>query len=162
MVVGMDTKFQHGFIVGKFMPLHNGHRLVIDTALEQCEQLTICLMSRGDEPIPGVLRLGWLQVLCEGNPCTVVHHTTELPQDESGYGHWNDYLQSIRTICTDAYDAVFSSEAYGERLARDWGAEHVLVDQARISVPVSGTEIRANPHQYFEHLPAIVRQYYEH
>jgi len=40
---------------------------------------------------------------------------------------------------------VFSSEAYGEELARRFGAQAVIVDPQRIKVPVSGTAVRADP-----------------
>lgn len=153
-------KYNHGFIVGKFMPLHNGHVLVIDTALAQCEQVTICLLSRTDEVIPGETRLSWLRSLY-GSQCVVTHHTNELPQDEGGYEHWDQYLASIRLVCSDSYDAVFSSEAYGERLAKDLAAEHMSVDAARTAVPVSGTLIRSNPLKHFDYLPDIVKEYYD-
>ena len=142
------------------MPLHTGHCLLIDIALQQCDHVTVCLMSRGDEPLDGEVRLGWLRSLY-GETCTIVHHTAELPQDESGYDHWDEYLVSVRTVCPDRYDAVFSSESYGERLANDFEAEHVLVDEARTAVPVSGTAIRTNPAKHMQYLPGIVKTYYE-
>ncbi|MEJ7658809.1 MAG: hypothetical protein WKG07_03855 [Hymenobacter sp.] len=37
---------------------------------------------------------------------------------------------------------VFSSEAYGPGLAAHLGAAHVMVDEARRQVPVSGTELK--------------------
>jgi len=153
-------QFQHGFIIGKFMPLHNGHCLVIDTALDQCEQITICLMSQPDEAISGEVRLGWLSELY-GVSCTILHHTATLPRDKSGHDHWEQWLASITKVCSGAYDAVFSSELYGERLATDLGADHVLIDLDRLRVPISGTSIRDNPTQYFEYLPAVVKSYYE-
>lgn len=151
--------FEHGFIVGKFMPLHNGHVFLIDTAITQCEQVTICVLSQPGEPISGEVRLAWITELYP--ECTVVHHQAVLPRDDTGYDNWDVWLESIRLHCPDGYDAVFSSEQYGKRLAADFSAQHVQVDQARIVVPVSGTAIRANPEKHFEYLPAIVKTYYE-
>jgi len=34
-------KFRNGLIVGKFSPLHKGHELLINRALEECETLYI-------------------------------------------------------------------------------------------------------------------------
>lgn len=143
------------------MPLHNGHVLLIDTALDQCDQITVCLMSRSDEPINGEVRLGWLMELYGNKNCTIVHHDVELPQDDSGYEHWDQYLASIRHLCPEQYDVVFSSEQYGERLANDLGAQHVSVDQARTLVPVSGSNIRSNPVAHRKHLPPVVQQFYD-
>jgi NadR type nicotinamide-nucleotide adenylyltransferase len=41
-------------------------------------------------------------------------------------------------------DAVFSSEPYGDELARRFGAVHVCVDHQRVARPVSGTACRAD------------------
>jgi len=118
-------------------------------------------MSRDDEVISGGVRLLWLQQLYESHCCTIVHHTNKLPQDKSGQDHWEEYLQSLLAVCTYKYDAVFSSESYGSRLANDLEATHILVDQARSTIPVSGTAIRDNPDTYIEYLPDIVKSYYE-
>lgn len=151
--------YQHGFVVGKFLPLHNGHVFLIDEAVAACERLTILLLSQPDESIAGSVRLSWLQLLYPG--CTIIHHDIPLPRDSSGYGHWDTWLESILRLCTDDYDAVFSSEAYGATLAADLSADHVLVDQARDQVPISGTTIRQDPSLHFQYLPAIVQTYYE-
>lgn len=143
------------------MPLHNGHVLLIETAFQQCDRVTVCLLSQSGEPIAGETRLRWLTEIYDPKACAVIHHTAKLPRDDTGYGHWEEWLSSIRNVCTDDYDAVFSSEEYGQRLAADLGAQHVLVDEARTAVPVSGTAIRANPQENFKFLPAIVREYYD-
>jgi len=56
-------------------------------------------------------------------------------------------------------DAVFSSEAYGDELARRFGAVHVRVDPGRRSVPVSGTAVRRDPPRYWSLLAAPVRSW---
>ena len=151
--------FQHGFIVGKFMPLHRGHQFLIDTALAECAQVTVLLISQPDESISGVVRLEWLEQLYP--QCNIAHLSTPLPKDKTGYDHWAVWLTAIKDICPQQFDAVFSSEPYGERLATDFDATHRLVDQARTLVPVSGTMIRQNPAQHFQYLPGIVQLYYE-
>jgi NadR type nicotinamide-nucleotide adenylyltransferase len=55
---------------------------------------------------------------------------------------------------------VFSSEAYGDELARRLGARHVLVDAGRARVPVSASQIRARPLAYWDYLPPPVRLHY--
>jgi len=58
---------RRGLVFGKFMPLHRGHQHLIDTALSQCDDLTIVVYDSdppGDfAPMPVELRLGWLQAL---------------------------------------------------------------------------------------------------
>jgi len=58
---------RRGLVFGKFMPLHRGHQLLIDTALSQVDDLTIVVYdSRPDgryPPMPVDKRLGWLREL---------------------------------------------------------------------------------------------------
>jgi NadR type nicotinamide-nucleotide adenylyltransferase len=55
---------------------------------------------------------------------------------------------------------VFSSEGYGDELARRLGARHELVDRERRAVPVSGRRIREDPLACWEYLPECVRPHY--
>src|SRR5207244_7794100 len=57
-------------------------------------------------------------------------------------------------------DYVLASEDYGEKLAEVLGATFVPVDRARVAVPVSATEIRANPSATWPFLPRCVRPYF--
>jgi NadR type nicotinamide-nucleotide adenylyltransferase len=57
-------------------------------------------------------------------------------------------------------DAVFSSEPYGDELARRFGAVHVCVDPARGEVPVSGTAVRADPVRYWDMLAPPTRAWF--
>ena len=154
----MHTVYQHGLIVGKFMPLHKGHLFLIEAAQSQAELLTIVLISLPDDPIPGPMRLLWLTQTVPG--VSIVYHDAVLPKDESGFGHWDDWSESIRAAVPTSIDVVFSSEDYGVRLAKDCNAAHVLVDKARSAVPVSATQIRADPKQYADFLPEPVRLYF--
>ena len=54
-------KYNHGFVLGKFMPLHSGHIFLLETAKKQCNKLTILLCAQPDDPIPGAIRLKWLK-----------------------------------------------------------------------------------------------------
>ena len=49
-----------GFVLGKFMPPHQGHVLLCDFARAYCETLTILVCSLESEPIPGRLRHAWM------------------------------------------------------------------------------------------------------
>lgn len=152
-------RFKHGFLLGKFMPLHTGHIYLVETALPQCEKLTILVTAMASDPIPPDLRVEWVKK--QFPEANVVHDPDELPRDQSGVGFWDMWRDSIRTYCPDDYDAVFSSEKYGDRLAQELGAIHVAVDPARTTVPISATDIRNDPKKHWEYIPEIVRPYYE-
>jgi HTH-type transcriptional regulator, transcriptional repressor of NAD biosynthesis genes len=152
-------KFATGLILGKFMPIHKGHQYLIDFALQQVEHLTVIVGSLADEPIPGQLRYQWVKELYPA--VNVQHCTDENPQ----YPHehtdfWNIWVASIRRLMPQGPDVVFTSEEYGEELARRLGASHILCDLSRSSVPVSATSIRNNPYENWQFIPEPVRPYF--
>lgn len=152
-------KYNHGFVLGKFMPLHAGHVFLLETAEAQCEKLTILVFTEPNDPIPGDIRLHWVRQQFPG--ADIVHHAKPLPRDASQTAFWDVWRKSIEEHCEGRiFEAVFSSEAYGQRLAKDLKAEHVAVDLDRIKYPVSGTDIRNDPGAYVEFIPEIVRTYY--
>lgn len=143
------------------MPLHYGHMHLIDTARKACEKLTIMLFCLEGDQIPCLTREKWLrETYPEEN---IITNTDTLPRDDSGVEHWDVWMDSIRTHTKEAsFGAVFSSESYGESLAEELDATHVMVDTKRTVVPISGTEIRKNPTKYQKYLPECVRAYYTH
>ena len=62
-----------GLIIGKFMPPHLGHLYLVEQARSRVEQLTVILFTRPRDPVPGELRLRWLQELLPGG--TVLRET---------------------------------------------------------------------------------------
>jgi HTH-type transcriptional regulator, transcriptional repressor of NAD biosynthesis genes len=152
-------RFATGMILGKFMPLHKGHQHLIEFARPQVEHLTVIVGSLAAEPIPGHLRFDWVRELYP--ELAVYHCTDENPQ----YPHehpdfWTIWVRSIRRFLPDGPEVVFSSEEYGEELARRLGTVHVSCDLARDAVPISATRIRENPYANWHFIPELVRPYY--
>src|SRR5882757_5149220 len=139
-----SPKFQHGFVLGKFMPLHAGIVYLMETARAKSETLTVLLCSRPDDPIPGDIRFEWL---VERFPeVDMVHHPEPLPRDQNDPHFWDLWCRAILEYCPGRqFDAVFSSEAYGSRLAHELQSVPVQVDLDRLAYPVSGTDIRRDP-----------------
>ena len=57
---------KRGLVFGKFLPLHRGHQLMIETALSQVDDLTLLVYDStrpGDDRMPIELRLSWLRDL---------------------------------------------------------------------------------------------------
>ena len=156
---GNAHRARTGLILGKFLPPHAGHLHLIRTAIEQVEELTILVCSLEREPIPGTQRTAWLRELVPG--ARVVLLAEELPSEpEDDPRFWELWTDAIRRSLGFAPEVVFTSEDYGDELARRLGARHVLVDRARSAVPVSGTAIRANPMDNWTHIPAPVRPWF--
>ncbi len=141
-----------GFIVGKFYPPHRGHKHLIDTARRQVDRLIVMIAHHPSQTIPGELRREWLE---EIHPNCDIHLVPDALEDDSR--QWAEF--TLRYLGRPP-DVVFSSEEYGPEYSRLMGAQHVLVDQARAVVPISGTLIRSTPLKYFDFLEPCVRAYF--
>jgi len=145
-----------GLIIGKFLPPHRGHAYLIETALRQVDRLIVLVCSLEREPIPGGRRVEWLREMFPG--VDVRHHTNENPSwPHEDPRFWEIWIASIKRHVPEAVDLVFSSEEYGEELARRLGSRHVLVDRERSRYPVSGHAVRNDPVGNWVFVPECVR-----
>ena len=151
---------RRGLVLGKFLPYHAGHAHLIRTARSQVDVLTVLVCSIAREPIPGATRFGWV---AESHPdCRVVHVAEEVPQTpEEDPGFWPIWTDLVRRHAGEI-DVVFTSEDYGDELARRLGARHVCVDRARTAYPLSGSAIRRDPLAHWDYIPPVVRPSYVH
>ena len=141
-----------GVVVGKFYPPHRGHKFLIEFGRSKVDRLLILLCDHPAQEIPAELRARWLWEIHPN--CETIITPDDLPEEP---GVW-----AKRTIEEIGYpaDFVFSSEDYGPAYAQAMGAEHILVDRARVNVPISATQIRAEPGAYQEFLEPCVRAYF--
>jgi NadR type nicotinamide-nucleotide adenylyltransferase len=141
------------------MPPHLGHQYLIDFAHNFCGDVTVFLCSLSSEPIPGEIRLRWLEHMVPY--VHVVHITEEIPEaarDQDGaYAIW---ARAVRERMDHDPRYVFASEEYGRPLATELGARFVPVDPQRGAFPVSAGMIRENPHAHWRFIPPVVRPWY--
>ncbi|MFC0187277.1 AAA family ATPase [Fictibacillus aquaticus] len=151
-----------GFVLGKFMPLHNGHKHMLDVASANCDMLTILVCSIASEPIPGALRYAWMKH--EYPHARVIWCDEELPQepqDENDHEFWRIWRGVVKKYHPERIHRVFGSEDYVVRLAEEaGGAEPWIVDKARETVPVSGTAVRSKPFENWSYIPDVVKPYF--
>jgi NadR type nicotinamide-nucleotide adenylyltransferase len=148
-----------GLVLGKFLPPHLGHQYLFDFARAYADHLTVLVCSLAREPIPGELRHRWVQEMCPG--ADVLHVSDENPSEPHEHpDFWRIWTDTVRRRLPAGPDVVFTSEGYGDELARRLGAVHVVVDRGRQLVPVSGTQIRERPLDCWRYLPPCVRPYY--
>ena len=160
-------KYKKGMVLGKFYPPHNGHMFLIDTALEQCESVDVFVCSLPTETIPGMLRTFWIWKHYRDSGTkniNVIPISDELPQTPEEHGDKDDFYKLWCNVVNSNsvnLDAIFTSESYGEEFAEYLGLKHVLVDIERVTHSVSGTSIRNNPVENWEHIPAVVRTHFK-
>src|SRR5262249_49670455 len=104
-------------------------------------------------------RFGWMKELYPD--INIVHVTDENPSEPHEHPRfWEIWIESIRRVLPTGPEAVFTSEKYGDELARRLGARHVMVDLDRARVPVSASQIRNDPFAYWQYIPPCARPYY--
>ncbi|MCE9581812.1 MAG: AAA family ATPase [Planctomycetes bacterium] len=148
-----------GLVLGKFLPPHAGHLHLLAAARAQVDRLAVVVGSLKREPVPGALRFEWMRELCPRDD--VFHLTEELPQEPHEHPRfWELWTAALRRFLPTGPDVVFTSESYGDELAKRLGARHVCVDNDRKAFPVSGTAIRRDPMAHWEFIPECVRPYF--
>ena len=150
-----------GLIVGRFCPPHLGHSHLIEQAAGAVDHLVVMVNTRDGEPIPGELRAAWLAELHPD--VTVVEVRHDLATDFDDEDLWAEWMALFRGRWPrpDGPHVVFSSEPYGDEIARRFGARAVAVDPARTTVPVSATLIRERPLEHLQFLAPPVRAWVE-
>ncbi len=135
-----------GVIIGKFYPPHAGHRHLIASAAAQATKLAVVVLGNRFENITVVDRVKWLAAEFDETNVTVVGMPNDCPEDYDSPEIWKAHNESLRIALKmkgiTTIDGVFSSEEYGAELAEHFGAEHIMVDNARTAYPVSGTLCR--------------------
>ena len=167
----MEKKINHsavfvmkrGLVFGKFMPLHQGHLVLIDFALRNCDILYVVICYSDKEPISGEIRLQWvIQELKDLRvvpiPFYYVEH--ELPNtSESSPEISSKWASAFKKVLPDV-DVLFTSEPYGEFVAGFMQIKHIEVDKKRIKSPITASQIRANPFKYWTYIANAARPYF--
>jgi NadR type nicotinamide-nucleotide adenylyltransferase len=113
-------------------------------------------------------RAQWLrQCFPDTHDLRVVAAIDDVPIDYDDEVIWRAHVDVMRRALTgDAaahdepelpVDVVFSSEEYGDTLARWFGARHVCLDRGRALYPISATAVRRDLIGCWTSLPAPVR-----
>ncbi len=146
-------KFPLGVVLGKFMPPHHGHRLVIQTAIDQAERVVLVVCRQAEDPIPADLRQRWLAQLYSGTTVKILEVTWPVTDADA-------WAAGTLAAVGEQPTAVFTSEDYGHHLAELLDCVHVLVDQDRTAVPISASQIRQDPQRYRQYLDPVVWEYF--
>ncbi len=143
-----------GFTIGKFAPFHKGHQFLIETALKEMEEVYVVIYDTDVIDIPVEERAKWIKELY---PNVNVRYAYNSPKqygldDESV----NIQMQYLSNLIKDIpVTHFYSSEPYGEKVAKYLNIENRIVDKERKCVPISATLIRKDyteNRQYMENI----------
>lgn len=154
------TRFEHGLVIGKFYPPHEGHAALVRCAAANSELVTVVVMAAEREGLPLDLRVAWLRETFAATPAVrIVGVVDELPVDYESDAVWAAQVAlmraGLRLAGRGEPDAVFTSEPYGAELARRFRAADVRLDRSVLAI--SGTEVRADLPAAWWKLPAATR-----
>ncbi len=148
-------------VVGRFDPPHLGHSFLIERAGELGDRVAVYVNSGPRDAAPGPLRAAWLAELHPSAVVVeVVHNLPTDWNDEELWQRWIDLFRSHWPFPSGP-DLVCSSDPYVAELARRLGAEPVVVDADRTTVPISATMIRNDPAVHLDMLAPPVRAWVE-
>ncbi|WP_238656077.1 AAA family ATPase [Paenibacillus piscarius] len=144
-----------GLTLGKFAPLHKGHQFMIETALQEVDELIVVIYETKVSPVPLQVRANWIRTLY---PAVRVIEAWDGPD-----GYSDDREHEIREeqyilglLNGEQVTHFYSSEFYGAHMSLALGAIDRRVDEARVQVPVSATMVRSDPYQYRNFVSDIV------
>jgi HTH-type transcriptional repressor of NAD biosynthesis genes len=152
---------KRGLVIGKFLPLHEGHIALIRFAASRCDDLIVSMSFTAHDPIDPSLRFSWIKETFSRDAAIKTESVLDDFDDESR--PWFERTKIWANFIRNRYprvDLVFSSEEYGEHFAAHLGVAHLSFDPQRIQFPVSATKIRNNPFAFWDYIPVIVRPYF--
>lgn len=143
---------KRGLTLGKFAPFHKGHQLLIETALAEMDEVIVIIYDSPEiTTVPLNIRAGWIrriypdvQVIEAWDGPTEVGESPEIKKKHEDYILNRLMLRNITHF--------YSSEFYGDHMSLALRATNRIVDDARKTVPISGTEIRRNPFAFRKYL----------
>ncbi len=162
-----NMRAAHGLVIGKFWPPHAGHHHLIRTAAATCEHVSVVVMAAHAEGLPLASRMAWLADAHRDAPevrVLGIHDDVRIDYADSDI--WRQHValmhEALRQGDASGPDwgtvtAVFTSETYGEELARHFSAKAVTLDLQRENVPVSGKAVRADLLAHWQHLAPATR-----
>ena len=145
-----------GIVIGKFLPPHHGHSLLIEAARARCDEVAVLVCDAAWHVPRAGVRAHWIRESFL-DASTLVLDPDALAHDDDDSVGW---ARATRAALGRPPDCVFTSEDYGPRYAGFLGAEHVMVDRERRTVPVSASVIRADPQRHLHVLDPHVRAHY--
>jgi NadR type nicotinamide-nucleotide adenylyltransferase len=132
-----------GVVLGRFLPVHDGHRYLIEYARAHVTRVHVFVRVRPDDPVPWPMRRAWLAELFPDVAVTAIEEERE---------HWPE-----RILAEVRPDYMFGGEPGGPSFAQVIGAEFIPVDRR---FAVSGTGVRRAPWDFERYLPPPVRAWY--
>lgn len=141
------TNKKIGFTIGKFAPFHKGHEFLIETALKDMDEFYVVVYDTPELNINIDKKIEWITKRFPNvNIFKAFNSPKQYGLDENSVKIQMEYLSDIIKDIPVKY--FYSSEQYGECVAKYLDIENVLVDKDRVNYPISARMIRDNAEKY--------------
>lgn len=152
---------RRGLVLGKFMPIHNGHIKLIEHAASHCDLLYVWVCVSQNEIMKASVRFHWVKEIFKDNPKI---EPVLFEYDESILPNTSESSREISAIWSKAIkqylpqiDVIISSERYGDFVAEYLNIEHIYYPGNRVT---SARMIRENPYKNWHFIPDVVKPYF--
>ncbi len=129
----------HGLVVGRFTPLHFGHRFVIECAHAQVDTLEVVVLEPEGDTLPIRERVAEIRA------CRPEAHVTSLRVTRAADGTLD--LSNLRAHLVHAPEVVFGAGGIARHSAQALAARWLPIDPARIAIPRGSAALRGEPDQ---------------
>ena len=146
---------RRGLTLGKFAPFHKGHQMLVETALDEVDELVVMVYATDLTNVPLQVRAGWIRALY---PTVRIIEAWDGPD---GYGDTPEICREQESYILGKLNRLrithfYSSEFYGDHVSRALGAVDRRIDEARTTVPISGTALREDYFAGRQYLAPVV------
>jgi NadR type nicotinamide-nucleotide adenylyltransferase len=155
-----------GLTLGKFLPLHKGHELLLKVAAANCDLLIVLIGTTPLDPFTFEQRASWVKQAV-GTKAVIISQPEldkSAAKDEFGTitdeSYWSRWLADTKIRIGSHFSYlthVFTSDLYGKRIAEEFGINWVPIDPGREMISTSGTTIRNDFYSSFSFLPNYTR-----
>ncbi len=130
-----------GFTIGKFAPFHKGHEFLIETALNEVDELYVVVYDTPKLDIDIDTKINWIK---DRYPGVKIIKAFDSPKqyglDQDSVKVQMEYLE--KQLGKVKPNVFYSSELYGEEVAKWMNIPHRMVDLERKNVPIGASKIR--------------------
>jgi len=149
-----------GLTIGKYAPLHKGHQYVIETALKEMDELIIFLYDCPEcINVPIETRENWIKTLYPNNTRVIkIYDGPKIlgkTQDIMKL-HADCIVENLRKNNIQNITAFYSSEFYGEYMAKVLNCINRQVDSKREKYKITASKIKDDINANKEFLASIV------
>lgn len=155
-----DALPRRGLVIGKFMPLHKGHELLLAFAKQCCQELTVAVdCLAGEETSPATRLRHVMEAVSGVRGAALPRRMPQTPEEHPLF--WDVWRDALIELCGGGPpDVLIASMTYGAPLAKALGCPFIPFDFDRDAIGMSAALIRTDPALHWDALSTPARELY--